>query len=177
MEDLFIKDKFDASIHLNPNSWSLKQKKRIAAFDPDASEDRIVNKILNKVDGDVRNAIKSQLSAPYKWDMFLMVFKDIFENTTICSKKIYQNKPRKLCSQNRNKFKDDKMQGPSSTQVQPSTSDKKSPQACPNCGSRDPKHQWRGCKDKKINMIEEDLEESDHMNDEYEFQGGPFTGE
>ncbi|KAG0140472.1 hypothetical protein CROQUDRAFT_53191 [Cronartium quercuum f. sp. fusiforme G11] len=48
MEEKFMRDNFNPSIHKSFLDWSLQQKKRIQAFDPDSSTRRIIEKILFK---------------------------------------------------------------------------------------------------------------------------------
>ncbi|KAG0139311.1 hypothetical protein CROQUDRAFT_54890, partial [Cronartium quercuum f. sp. fusiforme G11] len=68
---------------LNPDmiAWATQQKKRLKAFDPAASTRKIIENILWKTSGDIRNNVLARLSDSDKWSKFLVIIEDISKNT------------------------------------------------------------------------------------------------
>ncbi|KAG0145687.1 hypothetical protein CROQUDRAFT_45436, partial [Cronartium quercuum f. sp. fusiforme G11] len=147
MEEAFMRDTFNPSIHKSSLQWSLQKKKRIQAFDPDSSTKRIIEKILFRMDGTVRNAIKSLMGSHMTWDKFIEAFQDVCKDNNIMQKYKTSFVPRRQLFMSRQITSE--KPNPSSTKAQPSTTEKKTGPRCPTCGITDPTHNWRTCKGKK----------------------------
>ena len=59
LEEAFLNDNFNPAYHRDCLAWAIKQKKRIRAFSPDSTSKRIVEKILFRMGGDIRNSVRS----------------------------------------------------------------------------------------------------------------------
>ena len=124
MEETFLKDNFNPAVHKDALVWALKQKKRIRAMIPDISSRKIVEKILYRMDGDVRNAVKVLIQQDPTWDKFVEAFSEVCKDTTVIRKPGGGHNPRRNAYQDKpfNRESRPPVATTSSTRAQPSFS-------------------------------------------------------
>ncbi|KAG0140393.1 hypothetical protein CROQUDRAFT_21138, partial [Cronartium quercuum f. sp. fusiforme G11] len=86
MEQSFNKNKFNPNYHNDIVKWATKQKQKLKAFAPDISKKKIIDRILWKTPGDIRNNVLSRIGDNDTWTKFLCVIEDITKNTSIGKK-------------------------------------------------------------------------------------------
>ena len=64
-------------------------------MNPDTSSQRIVEKILYRIDGDIRNAVKVITQQDATWDKFVEVFSEVWKVTTVIRRPVSTHIPRK----------------------------------------------------------------------------------
>ena len=170
LEEAFLNDNFNPAYHKDCLIWAIKQKKRIRAFSPDSSSKRIVEKILFRMNGDIRNSVRSLIQGDITWDKFIAAFQDVCKNNNNNRNRNNINN-RRLNTRNFNREPSgdkDMTKDPvgfSSTKAQPSSTERKL-RACRTCGSTDPTHVWKDCKGKgrAINEVDFTQEERDNRS-------------
>ena len=130
LEEAFLNDNFNPAYHRDCLAWAIKQKKRIRAFSPDSTSKRIVEKILFRMGGDIRNSVRSLVQGEITWDEFIAAFQDVCRNNNINRTRKNPNDKGNNTRQFNKEYQREKdvhreTVGMSSTKVQPSTMDRK----------------------------------------------------
>ena len=169
LEEAVLNDNFNPAYHRDCLAGEIEQKKRIRAFSPESTSKRIVEKMLFRMGGDIRNSVRSLMQGEITWDKFIAAFQDVCKNNQFNKNRNSSNNNRRINPRNFNREHQAEKEvhretlGVSSTKVQPSTMDKKL-RACRTCGSTDPTHIWKECKGKgkAINEVDQVAEQVDH---------------
>ncbi|KAG0139974.1 hypothetical protein CROQUDRAFT_23554, partial [Cronartium quercuum f. sp. fusiforme G11] len=86
MEQAFNKNRYNPIYHTDVVKWATDQKQRIKAFAPESSKRKIIDRMLWKINGDIRNNVLSRLSDSDSWGTFLVILEDICKHTSLGKK-------------------------------------------------------------------------------------------
>ncbi|EGG09518.1 uncharacterized protein MELLADRAFT_61218 [Melampsora larici-populina 98AG31] len=134
------------------------QRKRLQAAQPSATDEQVVDKMLDQCSGNLDHAVRSRLGSNTDFVNFTTVFEAVVKRTTIG-----RDRPISKPAQD---WKTQATSGSNTTQ-RPATAKPtvtRVPGKCDTCGSTEAGHDFRACrrKSKNINVIEEDIEEEPH---------------
>ena len=120
----------------------------------------IVQKILFRMDTNIKNAVKGIMPINGNWDQFIAAFEDVCADSNPNGRNKLNNNFRRTQNFPVSRPENRESTAFGSTKAVAPNSERRTGKACSTCQSTDPTHDWKICKNKKrrVNDIEQEEE-------------------